>query len=154
MLCGAYVLEEVDHQVEAAGDREVLDGRIGGNRIPTDAMYLSCKVHLSGYEAKFIGLADEISRALRGFIVGPLVDSLNACGKPLKNARVLVLSVAYRRGVGDVRESPALEIFEALAGKGAHVRYADPVIPSLAAGERMLEAFAITPKLLHWSEPP
>jgi UDP-N-acetyl-D-glucosamine dehydrogenase len=125
---------------------------IGGHCIPIDPMYLSWKARLKGYEAKFIGLADEINRAMPGFVMGLLTDALNARGKPVKNARILVLGVAYKRGVADVRESPALEIIEGLHGKGAHVQYADPFVPSLALPDRTLKAVAITVELLRWSD--
>lgn len=104
---------------------------IGGHCIPIDPMYLSWKLRLNGYEARFIALADDINRSMPHYVITLLVDGLNTRGKCVKGARLLVLGVAYKRGVGDVRESPALEVISALQRKGAEVLYADPFVPSL-----------------------
>jgi len=80
---------------------------IGGHCIPVDPLYLSWKMRLNGYEARFIALADDINRAMPGHVVTVVIEVLNDIGRPLKGARILVLGVAYKRGVGDTRESPA-----------------------------------------------
>ena len=108
---------------------------IGGHCIPIDPFYLSWKARLNGYEAKFIGLADEINRTMPEHVLRLLTDGLNEASRSVKGSRVLVMGVAYKRGVSDVRESPALEIVEALLHKGADVRYADPFVPSVAVGD-------------------
>jgi UDP-N-acetyl-D-glucosamine dehydrogenase len=125
---------------------------IGGHCIPIDPFYLSWKARLNGYEAKFIGLADEINRAMPRFVLELLAGALNDRSKPVKGSRVLVLGVAYKRGVGDVRESPAVEIIEELFRKGAQVQYADPFVPTLTVGGRTLEAATISVELLRWSD--
>lgn len=125
---------------------------IGGHCIPVDPFYLSWKVRLKGYEAKFIGLADEINRAMPRFVLGLLTDALNGRGKPIKGARILVLGVAYKRGVGDMRESPAVEIIEELHRKGAHVQYADPFVPYLTVQSGDLKAATANPELFRWSD--
>ncbi|HEV8586842.1 MAG TPA: nucleotide sugar dehydrogenase [Methylomirabilota bacterium] len=125
---------------------------IGGHCIPIDPLYLSWKVRHNGYEAKFIGLADEMNRAMPRFVLDLLAEALNDAGQAVRDARVLVLGVAYKRGVGDVRESPALEIVEHLLRRGARVRYADPFVPSLVVGEQRLEAAPLTADLLRWSD--
>jgi UDP-N-acetyl-D-glucosamine dehydrogenase len=102
---------------------------IGGHCIPIDPMYLAWKLRLNGYEARFIALADEINRGMPSHVVSLLADGLNTRGKCLKGARVLVLGVAYKRGVSDLRESPALDVIALLRHKGAVVRYADPFVP-------------------------
>ena len=117
---------------------------IGGHCIPVDPLYLSWKVRLNGYEAKFIGLADEINRAMPLHIISLVGDALNERGKCLRGARILVLGVTYKRGVNDIRESPALEIIRILARKGAEVRYADPYIPELLIDELKLSAVSVT----------
>ena len=117
---------------------------IGGHCIPVDPLYLSWKVRLNGYEAKFIGLADEINRAMPLHIISLVGDALNERGKCLRGARILVLGVTYKRGVNDIRESPALEIIRTLARKGAEVRYADPYIPELLIDELKLSAVSVT----------
>jgi UDP-N-acetyl-D-glucosamine dehydrogenase len=124
----------------------------GGHCIPVDPFYLSWKARVKGYEAKLIGLADEINRTMPHF-VGELVGrALNDRGKPVKGARIVVLGVAYKRGVGDVRESPAVEIIADLLGSGADVRYADPFVPTLAVPARRLEASPLDAALLRWAD--
>jgi len=125
---------------------------IGGHCIPVDPLYLSWKVRLNGYEAKFIGLADEINQAMPRFVLGLLTDALNERGKPVKGARILVLGVAYKRGTGDVRESPALEIIGELLQKGAQVQYADPFVPMVTVHSRVLKAATVDSELLRWSD--
>jgi UDP-N-acetyl-D-glucosamine dehydrogenase len=117
---------------------------IGGHCIPIDPFYLSWKARLSGYEAKFIGLADEINRAMPDHVLGLLADALNDRGRPIRGSRILVLGVAYKRGVGDVRESPAVEIVETLRRKGARVEYADPFVPHLLLSDGEIAAVAVT----------
>ncbi len=125
---------------------------IGGHCIPIDPFYLSWKARLKGYETKFVALADEINRTMPRFVLTLLADALNHDGKPVKGARLLVLGVAYKRGVGDIRESPALEIIEELQHKGAHVQYADPFVPSLTIGGHTLESAKLNPELLRWAD--
>ncbi|HEY3066271.1 MAG TPA: nucleotide sugar dehydrogenase [Methylomirabilota bacterium] len=125
---------------------------IGGHCIPIDPFYLSWKARLNGYEAKFIGLADEINRTMPRYVVSLLTDALNVGGKPLKGARVLVLGVSYKREVGDTRESPALDIIEELLRKGAHVQYADPFVPTLTVHGRTFDSAQLNRELLQWSD--
>lgn len=105
---------------------------IGGHCIPIDPLYLAWKLRMNGYEARFIALADEVNRSMPGHVVNLVVEGLNSRGKCLKGAQILVLGVAYKRGVADLRESPALDVIALLRHKGAHVRYADPFVPSIA----------------------
>jgi UDP-N-acetyl-D-glucosamine dehydrogenase len=125
---------------------------IGGHCIPVDPFYLSWKARLNGYEAKFIGLADEINQAMPRFVLGLLTDALNERGKPVKGARILVLGVAYKRGAGDVRESPAVEIIQDLLRKGAQVQYADPFVPTLTLQSGVLKEATVSSELLRWSD--
>ncbi len=104
---------------------------IGGHCIPIDPFYLSWKSRLNGYDARLIELAGEINRAMPDYVVSKIQDALNENGKSLKNAKVLVLGVAYKKDVGDVRESPALSVIELLERKGAKVSYNDPFVPEL-----------------------
>jgi UDP-N-acetyl-D-glucosamine dehydrogenase len=113
---------------------------IGGHCIPVDPLYLSWKIRLTGYEAQFIALADQINRGMPEHVVDLVADALNDRGKAVRGASVLVLGVAYKPDVNDIRESPALEIVQALARKGAHVCYADPFVPQLALDELKLAA--------------
>lgn len=104
---------------------------IGGHCIPIDPIYLSWKLRLNGYEARFIALADDVNRSMPHQVINLLVDGLNARKKCLNGARLLVLGVAYKRGVGDLRESPALDIIAELHRKGAELLYADPFVAAL-----------------------
>jgi UDP-N-acetyl-D-glucosamine dehydrogenase len=125
---------------------------IGGHCIPIDPMYLSWKVRLNGYEARFIGLADDITRSMPRFAVSLLTDALNDHGKPVKKARILVLGVAYKRGVGDVRESPAIEIITELRHKGAEILYADPYVPDFIVDGVELMGVKVDGEVLAWAD--
>jgi UDP-N-acetyl-D-glucosamine dehydrogenase len=117
---------------------------IGGHCIAVDPFYLSWKMRLNGYEARFIHLADEINRSMPGYVVELVAEALNRRRRCLNGARVLVLGVAYKRGVGDTRESPALEIIASLHEKGAEVLYADPHVPSIVLSGSDLKAVEVT----------
>ncbi len=122
---------------------------IGGHCIPVDPLYLSWKMRLNGYEARFIALADDINRAMPGHVVTVVIEVLNDIGRPLKGARILVLGVAYKRGVGDTRESPAHEIISTLLRRGADVAYADPHVPTFQIEGMELKAVDLTDEILH-----
>ena len=113
---------------------------IGGHCIPVDPLYLSWKLRLNGYEARFITLADEINRSMPAYVVELVSEALNRRRRCLNGAKILALGVAYKRGVGDVRESPALEILRRLREKGAEVSYADPHVPCIDLGGTALKA--------------
>jgi len=113
---------------------------IGGHCIPVDPLYLSWKMRLTGYEARFISLADEINRAMPAHVLSLVSDALNEMGRALKGTRILVLGVAYKRGIGDTRESPAYEILATLRRKGAQVSYADPHVPTYPVDGTELKA--------------
>lgn len=103
---------------------------VGGHCIPLDPHYLSWKLRTLNYNARFIQLAGEINTEMPRYWVDKVRDALNDAGKPLKNSQVLVLGVAYKKDIDDVRESPALDIIELLREKGADVRYHDPHVAS------------------------
>ncbi len=105
---------------------------VGGHCIPLDPFYLSWKMKTLNYNARFIQLAGEINSDMPRYWVEKAVDALNSAGKPLKNSRVLVLGVAYKKDIDDLRESPALDIIELLRVKGADVRYHDPYVPVIS----------------------
>jgi UDP-N-acetyl-D-glucosamine dehydrogenase len=104
---------------------------LGGHCLPSDPYYLSWKVRLEGYEPRFITFADEINRHMPTYVVQLVADALNDRGRPVRGTRVLVLGVAYKANVADIRDSPALEIVETLRLKGADVTYHDPHVPSI-----------------------
>jgi UDP-N-acetyl-D-glucosamine dehydrogenase len=121
---------------------------IGGHCIPVDPLYLSWKIRLTGYEAQFIGLADQINRNMPEHVVTLVSDSLNERAKAIRGSSVLVMGITYKADVNDIRESPALEIIEMLAKKGARVSYADPFTPQLALDGHKLTAVTPTPEAL------
>ena len=92
---------------------------VGGHCIPLDPYYLSWKLKTLNYNARFIQLAGEINSDMPRYWVDKVQDALNEAGKPLKGSRVLVLGVAYKKDIDDLRESPALDIIELLRAKGA-----------------------------------
>jgi UDP-N-acetyl-D-glucosamine dehydrogenase len=97
-------------------------------------------MRLNGYEARIISVADEINRAMPTHVLSLVSEALNDAGRALKGARVLVLGVAYKRGIGDTRESPAYEIIATLRRKGAQLSYADPHVPTFAVDGIELKA--------------
>lgn len=104
---------------------------IGGHCIPVDPLYLSWKAKLFNFRTRFIELADEINSKMPEYVVYRLFETLNEVGKSIKHARILVLGVSYKKDVGDVRESPALEVIKILTAKGGEVIYNDPFVPTL-----------------------
>ncbi len=107
---------------------------IGGHCIPLDPHYLSWKARQHGFDARFISLAEEVNSRMPEHVVQLIADGLNDGGKAVKGARVLLLGVAYKKDIGDVRESPALAIIERLRAKGAVVVYHDPYVEELEEG--------------------
>ncbi len=102
---------------------------LGGHCIPIDPFYLTWKAREYGVNTRFIELAGEINRAMPEWVVSKVVEALNSRGRALKGSRVLVLGIAYKRNVDDMRESPSVEIMELLRAKGAEIAYSDPHIP-------------------------
>jgi UDP-N-acetyl-D-glucosamine dehydrogenase len=101
---------------------------LGGHCIPIDPFYLTWKAREYGVNTRFIELAGEINRAMPEWVVSKAVEALNSRGKALKDSQVLVLGIAYKRDVDDMRESPSVEIMELLRSKGAVIAYSDPHI--------------------------
>ncbi len=104
---------------------------LGGHCIPVDPFYLTWKAREYGMSTRFIELAGEINNHMPEYVVGRTIQALNERRKSLKGAKVLVLGVAYKKDVDDMRESPALELIELLRERGAKVEYNDPNIPKL-----------------------
>ncbi|HEU5323515.1 MAG TPA: nucleotide sugar dehydrogenase [Methylomirabilota bacterium] len=104
---------------------------LGGHCLPSDPHYLSWKIRGEGYEPRFIAFADEINRQMPAYVVQLVADALNDRARAVRGAKVLVLGVAYKPNVADTRDSPALEIIDLLAAKGAQVTYHDPRVPSV-----------------------
>lgn len=117
----------------------------GGHCIPVDPFYLTWKAREHGVSTRFIELAGEINTRMPEWVVGKLADALNERSRSLKESKVLILGVAYKRNVDDIRESPALEIIEMLLSKGADVVYHDPHVPRLHKMRRHDLTLASTP---------
>jgi len=102
---------------------------LGGHCIPIDPLYLSWKLRSLNYNARFIELASEINTNMPRYTLSKIQDALNKVKKPINGSRVLVLGVAYKPDIDDIRESPALDVIHLLKEKGAEVVYHDPYIP-------------------------
>ncbi len=103
---------------------------LGGHCIPIDPFYLTWKARAYGLHTRFIELSGEINQGMPEYVVSKLVDGLNDHGKALKNSKVLVLGIAYKKNIDDMRESPALEIIKLIRERGALAAYSDPHIPA------------------------
>lgn len=101
---------------------------IGGHCIPLDPHYLSWKARQHGFDSRFISLAEEINSSMPEHVLNLTRDALNEERKALKGSRILVLGVAYKKDIDDMRESPALSIIDLLRAKGAEVEYHDPFV--------------------------
>jgi UDP-N-acetyl-D-glucosamine dehydrogenase len=104
---------------------------IGGHCIPLDPHYLSWKARQHGFDSRFISLAEEVNSRMPEHVVQLVADGLNDDRKSMKGSRVLLLGVAYKKDIDDVRESPALSIIDRLRAKGAEVSYHDPFVKEI-----------------------
>ncbi len=104
---------------------------IGGHCIPIDPFYLTWKAREFGLHTRFIELAGEVNSSMPNWVFNKIAEALNAREKAVKNCQILILGVAYKRDVDDMRESPSLELMELLQEKGAQLSYSDPHVPSI-----------------------
>jgi UDP-N-acetyl-D-glucosamine dehydrogenase len=102
---------------------------LGGHCIPIDPFYLTWKAREYGVNTRFIELAGEVNSYMPRWVVGKIADALNSVGKAVNGSRILVLGIAYKKNVDDVRESPAVEIMQQLKARGAEISYNDPHVP-------------------------
>jgi UDP-N-acetyl-D-glucosamine dehydrogenase len=102
---------------------------LGGHCIPIDPFYLTWKAREYGVHTRFIELAGEVNHAMPQWVIGKLAAALNERGKPVKGSRCLVLGIAYKKNMDDMRESPSVEMMELLVQRGAVVDYCDPHVP-------------------------
>lgn len=124
---------------------------LGGHCIPIDPFYLTWKAREYGIHTRFIELSGEVNKAMPQFVVNKLMDALNDQGLALKKSNILVLGIAYKRNVDDMRESPSVEIMEILREKGANVAYSDPhvsVFPKMRAHSFDLKSVELNPNTL------
>jgi UDP-N-acetyl-D-glucosamine dehydrogenase len=116
---------------------------LGGHCIPVDPFYLSWKAKMHGFEPRFIELAGHINAGMPRFVVEKVTDALNAHSKSVRGSRLHVLGVAYKPGVNDVRESPALTVMRLLREKGAVLSYSDPYVPVIRDEELSLDSMPL-----------
>ncbi len=124
---------------------------LGGHCIPVDPHYLAWKMRTLNYRTRFIELASEVNAAMPRFVVNKVRDALNARRKAVNGSHILVLGVAYKKDVNDIRESPALDIMRLLAADGARVEYHDPFVPEVSEDGTRLTSVPLTDQAL--SEP-
>jgi len=120
---------------------------LGGHCIPIDPFYLTWKAREYGLHTRFIELSGEVNQAMPEYVVGKLMDGLNDSSKALKGSKVLVLGIAYKKNVDDMRESPSVEIMELIEAKGGIVAYSDPhvlVFPKMREHHFELSSEALT----------
>ena len=119
---------------------------LGGHCIPVDPHYLAWKMRGLNYKTRFIDLAGELNTEMPLFWVRKVAEALNGQGKAVRGAVVLVLGVAYKRDIDDIRESPALDIIRLLEGQGARVSYSDPHVPVFAENGHEFRSVALDSK--------
>ncbi len=117
---------------------------LGGHCIPIDPFYLSWKAKIAGFEPRFIELAGHINEGMPRFVVEKVTDALNRHRKSVRGSRIHVLGVAYKAGVNDIRESPALNVMRLLQEKGALLSYSDPYIPAIREEGFSLDALPVS----------
>lgn len=124
---------------------------LGGHCIPIDPFYLVWKAREYGLSARFIELAGEINTTMPSWVITKITDALNDQGKSVKGARVLILGIAYKKNVDDMRESPAVELMSLLQEKGAIIQYSDPFVPTFPKMRKYqfdLDSVDLTPETL------
>lgn len=113
---------------------------LGGHCIPVDPFYLNWKARQNGSGSRFIDLAGHVNAAMPRYVVERVAEALNSRSRAVRGARVHLFGMAYKANVGDVRESPALDVAELLRRRGAVVTYSDPFVPKVRAGAVSLDA--------------
>jgi len=125
---------------------------IGGHCIPLDPHYLAWKMRTLNYKTRFIDLASEINSHMPEWVVQKVANALNDARKPLRGSRVLVLGVAYKRGINDVRESPALDVMRLLEERGTHVEFHDPFVAEFREDGHMRKGVDLSEQMLSWAD--
>lgn len=121
---------------------------LGGHCIPVDPHYLSWKMRTLNYKTRFIELASEINAEMPYYVVGKVREVLNRARKSVNGSRVLILGVAYKKDIDDVRESPALDVWHLLEADGAVVSYHDPYVPTVRDDGHELASVPLTDQAL------
>jgi UDP-N-acetyl-D-glucosamine dehydrogenase len=118
---------------------------LGGHCIPIDPHYLAWKLKALNFQARFIGLAAEINGMMPSVVTTLVGEGLNRFSKSIRDSKVLILGVAYKRNVSDCRESPALDVMRMLSDKGAILSYNDPLVPTLRMNGNVWKSVELTP---------
>jgi UDP-N-acetyl-D-glucosamine dehydrogenase len=118
---------------------------LGGHCIPIDPFYLSWKAKEFDFNTRFIELAGQINTGMPYFVVDNIIEAMSQQGRALRGSRILVLGVAYKRDIDDLRESPSLTIIELLQKRGALVEYNDPFFPTVGQGRKYALNMTSTP---------
>jgi UDP-N-acetyl-D-glucosamine dehydrogenase len=121
---------------------------LGGHCIPIDPFYLSWKARQVGFEARFIELAGAVNSGMPHHVAKRVGEALNSIRRPLRGSKVLVLGVAYKADIDDVRESPSLDIMETLMDDGVSVFFSDPHVPSVRFRGKIVKSKPLTPSTL------
>src|SRR2546428_8445361 len=121
---------------------------VGGHCIPLDPHYLAWKMRTLNYKTRFIELAGELNAEMPEFWVGKVVDALNEQGKAVRGSRVLLVGVAYKKTIDDIRESPALDVIRLLRQRGAELADHDPHVPVLKEDGIALNSVPLTAETL------
>jgi UDP-N-acetyl-D-glucosamine dehydrogenase len=125
---------------------------IGGHCIPLDPHYLAWKMRTLNYRTRFIDVASEINSQMPDFVVEKVAHALNDVCKSVKGSRILVIGVAYKKNIDDIRESPALDVIRLLEERGAHVVFHDPFIPTFTEDGRARHGVALNAEELAHSD--
>jgi UDP-N-acetyl-D-glucosamine dehydrogenase len=125
---------------------------LGGHCIPIDPHYLSWKLKTLNYYARFIELAGDINSHMPEWVIERIIALLNDQGKSVKGSKIVILGVAYKKNIMDVRESPALDVMELLEGFGAKISYNDPYVPSIKLNKACLKSVKLAAPLLKESD--
>jgi UDP-N-acetyl-D-glucosamine dehydrogenase len=125
---------------------------IGGHCIPLDPHYLAWKMRTLNYKTRFIDLASEINSQMPDYVVEKVSRALNDESKAVRGSRVLVLGVAYKRDIDDVRESPALDIIRLLEERGAHVEFHDPFVSEIREDGHVRRTVDLSDEMLRWAD--
>jgi UDP-N-acetyl-D-glucosamine dehydrogenase len=121
---------------------------VGGHCIPIDPQYLAWKMKKLNYNARFIELATEINFSMPHYVLGLIAEALKEDGKPLKDAKILILGVAYKANISDMRESPALDLIQLLKEGDTNLTYHDPYVPQLIVNGHNLSSVSLNEELL------
>ena len=125
---------------------------LGGHCIPIDPFYLSWKAKMSGFESRFIELASQVNSTMPAFVVEKITDALNAEKKSINGSRILIIGVAYKNDINDIREAPSLDVINLLREKGAKIVYTDPYVPSIKLHNATINSSELTENLLAESD--